>query len=416
MGIVRKVFIALGLITIALFSVGCGSNVPINTTGEGSSLPTTTIQSGLGSSTTASPIVTSLTSPNGIGVSAAAGATPTGILNAPSSYLGGETPFSYLSGLYPSSSSIYAAVNVGQYSFTFGPSSSASGTYQYAIQLPSGVEPITNSAGCVQSPTGIMSGPVTVCLTFSAPSMTPLDLQLAVTGGGSTYTENVYVVVLPGGQLVVASGQSGPPPIVYDQTIFANPGNGNSGIQTIPSVFTLQAVSSNGSPASIQSITVSPSSAAQLVPNGPQAQVTALQGGPLVFSAIVTDSSGNQETITSQVNVPRQLALRYTMQSAACPSLSPTYSGFLVCSTNAPIPVLASVSSVGGPPTPFTILPGQQVPSQHFPAVRDAQFHIWVANLTFTVDGSVPAGALQCSADVAGGLGVLRASYSLPAF
>jgi hypothetical protein len=423
MGIVRKTLIALGLITIALFSVGCGSNVPVDTEGAASSLPTTaTGLSTLGNSV--SPIVTSLTSPGGLGVSSLSGATAplTGPLSEPSSLLGGQTPWSYFNSLYPNQASdVFAVVNVGQYSFSFGPSSTLSttgGPYQYAIQLPAGVEPITNSPGCAQSPTGIMAGPVTVCLTFATVSSTPLNIQLAVNGGGTTVTQNVYVLVLPGGQLLV-NGVVGtlPPPVVIDQTIYVSPNNGNSGIQTIPSSFTLQAVSSNGSPASIQSIQVTPASAAELVPNGPVAQVTALQGGPLLVNATVIDSSGNQENIMTQINIPRQLAIRYTMPSLAAPCLLPSYSAFLVCGNSSPIPALATVSSAGGPATPFELMPGSQpLPSQHFPGVRDPQFHFLVANLTLTVDGSVPAGALNCNAVVAGGLGVVRANYGLGAF
>jgi hypothetical protein len=397
----------------------------LNACGGATSLDSTVASDGASSQLplSSSGLNSQLNDPNGLVLSQPAGSFPPS--SSPLSLTGspalpaGTTPYSYLAGTYPQSSgsnTLYAALYAGQYVFSFGPSSSAYSNLFYNLTwTSSAVNPVTPCSAT----SGLLTGPVSICLTFTSPipavfqtgSQLPIvSLALNIQGSGINFTQNIYVMVLPGGQIQVAG--TSPAVVITQQTRI----NGNNGAAVAsPAVFTVQAVGPNGLPAqSIQSLSVMSGSATVSVSGtSNSAVITTLQPNAVSLQAEIIDSTGKPQTITTTVGVARELTFQYSQNGSN--GVDPTYHAAFVCQNlSSTAPAEISVSAPGQPGTWVSLTAGHPYTSGNLSLVKVAG--VKRGEVSLTVAAGVPVGTIQCNAQLIGGAGALRLNYGLPAF
>lgn len=418
----QKVLATLVLVTAMLITTACGKkkstattstvNAAVPTIPPSPTLPNVSLFDGSG---TATPIGSGSQPPT------------SGQLVQPNPNLNNMTPWNYFNQYLPNSAGpndVRAIATVGE-TYRMGFQLVGDAQAQYQIVLPSSVQPVTGN-GCPQPVlAGPVNGSVSLCIRFTQPTVngniSPIQLMVqgySPSAGAINVTRNIWVIVLPGQQqsnyqfMVVNSpaGFGAIPPVANRLTNIKN----NFSREVIPARFTV-ALTQNGQPVSLQNAQYSlePASSGRVLGAfGGQINLEVGVGGRVTVVAAGLNQYGQQITARGELQVPKQVSVRYTRRNDDCTDDDDR--AVLVCSNLGATPYVLSVNGVSGfGGAQATVAPGALSQKVSDMAVVKENGK-WIGLYTISVEGSQTAGSVVCEALILDQRGREQQRFAVP--
>lgn len=312
--------------------------------------------------------------------------------------------FGLISGVGPNR----AVVKVGKYFLGFT-ARSATAASNYTLSLPASVNWVPGiSSNCAQSMTGSINPGETkaACIEFTVPTIganiTPYALPISLTIG--SVTDKLWVLVIPGGDISIqlANNSYVIPPLVVRQEKFRTDTNVSMNRKTvIQSEFDVR-VYQSGQVVSNATVAFKNSAAGTAYPIGNGIiHVKVAIPGPQVLVLNANGSSAEQ-----LIAVPRQLSIQFTTNDPSRNDdmynngKNETVAAQVI--SNVPGTVNFSVKGTGGTASMSVSAYGKAFSPEHYPGYVTNSYmgNRQVGDLTLSLDGNVPLGAITAYAVV----------------